>query len=504
MQQLPSSFKAFWGESRTVAKFLGMYQREAATGGRKRFSWVTARAVRPIWGLLLILASGLSAGAKTEAEISKSNPTSHSAGVLLSGGRQTNSVDRIEWTFQADGQLRIPDGRGLATPKTHVEAKLVFFERDLSSGSEATWGEKLGPGGLRWYETAEMTATIDGERVSSTLRPDRRLMVVQFWNWEGVLWCPQGPLTRAELDLIRQSAGVLLLDNLLPSRVVRPGEKWSLPEFPLASLLGLENVENATVEATLLEIVGDVARVEFVGKLHGAAEAVSSEIRLKGRYQFSLSKGRIIWLGLAYQESRPPGPIAPGVDLIAKIAITLRPESDCPQLQAQELAQIRTLGKPELHLEEESPDGFWRLKYERGWHITALTERMAILRLVDRGTFLAQCKISPANQRTRPQSLAQFQADIREALGKQFGQFLNASELRSSAGTPIYRVEVRGYAADVPVVWIHYWITSPSGEALVVSFTLEEVLRDRFADADKRLLNGLVLRADRVAARNQR
>ncbi len=487
-----------------MAKLLGSYQREPETGRRECFSCVTGKAVRPIWVLLLIFGLGLPAGAETEGDISRNTPASRPAGVLLSGGRQTNSVDRIEWTFQADGQLRIPDGRGLATPKTHVEAKLLFFERDLSPGSEASWGEKLGPAALRWYEAAEMTATIDGERVSSTLRPDRRLMVVQFRNREGILWCLQGPLTRAELDLIRQSAGVFLLDNLLPNRVVHPGEKWPMPELPLAALLGLEDVANATVEATLLEIVGDVARVEFAGKLHGAAEAVSSEIRLKGRYQFSLSKGRIIWLGVAYQEIRPPGPVAPGVDLVAKIGITLRPESDCSELQAQDLARIRTFSKPELHLEEESPDGFWRLKYERGWHITALTERMAVLRLVDRGTFLAQCKISPANQRSRPQSLAQFQADIREALGKQFGQFLNASELRSSAGTPIYRVEVRGYAADVPVVWIYYWIAAPSGEALVVSFTLEEVLRDRFADADKRLLDGLVLRADRVAARNPR
>jgi len=494
----------FWGDFGTVRKLSGICQKEEETRGRECVLRVRRKAVTAFGGLLFILVSGVLAGGKAEGDTSKTDPSTQPAGVLLSGGRQTDSVDRIEWTFQADGQLRIPDGRGLATPKTHVEAKLVFFERDLLHGSEATWGEKLGPGGLRWYEAAEMTATVDGERVSSTLRPDRRLMVVQFRSWEGILWSPQGPLTRAELDLIRQSAAVFLLDNLLPNRVVHPGEKWSLPDLPLASLLGLENVENATVEATLLEVVGDVARVEFAGQVYGAAEAVSCEIRLKGRYQFSLSKGRIIWLGLAYQESRPPGPVAPGVDLIAKIAITVRPESDCPQLQPQELAQIRTLGKPELHLEEESPDGFWRLKYERDWHITALMERTAVLRLVDRGTFLAQCKISQANLRTRPQSLAQFQADIREALGKQFGQFLNASELRSSAGTPIYRVEVRGYAADVPVVWIYYWITAPSGEALVVSFTLEEVLRDRFADADKRLLDGLVLRADRVAARNQR
>jgi hypothetical protein len=456
-----------------------------------------------LWAFLVTFSFALLLLEKVGAESSKGTSLSHPGGLLLSGGRQADSVDRIEWNFEAEGQLRVPDSKGLATAKTHAQAKLIFFEKDFHGPSVEVGREAVGPAALRWYESAEMTATIDGAKISAGLRPDRRLMVVQFQNLEGVLWNPQGPLTRAELDLIRQTAGALLLDSLLPNRPVLPGEKWPLPEVPLAALLGLENVQNATVEANLLETVGDIARVEFAGKLHGAAEAVSTEMRVKGRFQFSVSKGRIVWLGLAYHETRPAGPIAPGVDLVAKIAITVRPDAECPQLQPQELTQIPITVRPELlFLEEECPDGFWRLTYDRRWHITALSERMAVLRMIDRGTLLAQCKISQANLRNRPQTLAQFQADIRDALGKQFGQFLTASELRSTAGTPIYRVEVRGSVASVPVVWIYYWVTAPSGEALVLSFTLEEELRDRFVDADKQLLDGLVLRADRVAGRN--
>jgi hypothetical protein len=208
-------------------------------------------------------------------------------------------------------------------------------------------------------------------------------------------------------------------------------------------------------------------------------------------------------LGLAYQEVRDPGPVAPGVNVICKLAVQVRPNAPCAELADESIGKLSLSAKPELlALEEESPDGFWRLAYDRRWYLTALTDKVTVLRLVDRGSYLGQCKISRAAMRGRPMTLAQFQADIRDALGKQFGQFLQASELKSTAGTPIYRVEVRGVVADVPVVWIYYWVGSPNGEALILSFTLEEGLRDRFAEADKELMNGLHLRADRVAARS--
>lgn len=423
--------------------------------------------------------------------------------VHLKPSEPSPRADRVEITLEGEGKLLARQGSKVESVPAKVGAKFSFWERPLK-GQIGEAPSEVVRAGIRWFDSAETTGQVGGQPVQIALRPDRRLIFAKVHRFETTLWSSSGPLTRGELDLLRPTPISLVTEELLPSQPVRRGDKWSLPAEALAVIMGLEGVASANVEATLLEVVGDIARVEFSGRVEGAAEAMSTQLSVRGRYQFSLSKGRIIWLGLAYHEKRDSGPIAPGVDMVTRIAVQVQPEQECQQVEDPNLILQAFQPTPDLLLlEEESPDGLWRLQYDRRWHFTALTEQMAVLRMVERGTYLAQCKIARAQPTKDAISLAKFQADIRDALGSQFHRFIHASELRSTAGTPIYRVEAQGVVSGVPVVWIFYWIRGPQAEALVISFTLEQALYDRFAQADRELLEGLKFRVEEVALRSR-
>ncbi|MCS7236660.1 MAG: hypothetical protein NZ899_00125 [Thermoguttaceae bacterium] len=435
-----------------------------------------------------------------------SNPAFSNLGlgqqISLRASPASSLPDRVEVTYEAEGKLVVRETGRVQTLPMKVQAKFVFFERRPEIQQVGGVNGNSLRVAIRWYETAETSGTVDNQPVTAKLRADRRLVALRADQTEFALWSLAGPLTRAELDLLRPTCGTVVLEDLLPAQPVQKGSKWELPGQALASLVGFDGLVSSDVEATLLEIAGDIARVEFGGKVEGASEAMSSAVSVKGRYQFSVSQGRMVWLGLAYHERRDPGPIAPGVDVVTKVAITIRPGVDCPQIADLRLVEAAINPRPEdLFLEEEPPGQLWRLHYDRRWHVTALTDRFCVLRYVDRGSYLAQCKIARANRPQQGMSLAQFQADIREALGKQFHRFVHASELRSVAGTPLYRVEAQGLVGDVPVLWIFYWIANPGGEALVLSFTVEQSLYERFAQADKQLVEGLKFRVEEVAAR---
>ena len=107
---------------------------------------------------------------------------------------------------------------------------------------------------------------------------------------------------------------------------------------------------------------------------------------------------------------------------------------------------------------------------------------------------MAQCNVAalPGGQ-TKPISLAEFQQDVQQTLGKQFGQFTNASESTNEAGCTVLRVVARGTVSQLPIQWIYYLIADPKNQRVSLAFTLEQSLEDRFEHADRELVTALRL-----------
>jgi hypothetical protein len=87
----------------------------------------------------------------------------------------------------------------------------------------------------------------------------------------------------------------------------------------------------------------------------------------------------------------------------------------------------------------------------------------------------------------KPTTLAEFQEDVRKALGDNFGQFAKASEQSNPQGGRLYRVVATGQAAEIPIEWHYYLVIDAKGRQVSLVFTLEQSLVEKLGEADQRL-----------------
>jgi hypothetical protein len=73
----------------------------------------------------------------------------------------------------------------------------------------------------------------------------------------------------------------------------------------------------------LKEIQGNAAKIEFRGKVQAAVGGVSTELDVQGRCKFDLTQQRITWLALLIDEKRSIGHVSPGLDVVARLQMTI-------------------------------------------------------------------------------------------------------------------------------------------------------------------------------------
>ncbi len=344
----------------------------------------------------------------------------------------------------------------------------------------------------RFYDKAEAVIKVDKGGEKPNLN-GRQLLAVEVTDKGRTIYSPQSPLTSEQLELIDLPGDSLLIEALLPPSAVAVGATWKHSDQLLASLLGLDAVSASEVQSELTEVKDGLAKMSLTGTVQGAAGGVSSEMEIKAKYDFNLKQKRITWFALLIKEKRGVGHIGPGLDVVAKLIMTIESTSESKQLTATAIAAL-----PKKSLSEATqmtvlgPGGKWRLAHDRAWHVTTADPAVTILRMVDRGELVAQCNISPLPpQGEKPLPLAEFQADIQKSLGQSFGQFVHAAETTRVDGSTVYRVVAEGIVSQLPMRWVYYHITGKDGQRVALAFTLESELVERFAEADRKLATGL-------------
>jgi len=453
---------------------------------------------RPPLNGLLLLAALCGAAASSLAAGDPQTCTLHSK-------RANEALDRVEVLLEVEGHLKVGDAVSLegakATPlKMSAKATLSYDEKTLAVPE--------GPEGVlrsvRSYEKAEATIHIGNDEIRPMLREERRLIGVEATGPETTLFSPRGMLTREELDLVDPPGNSLVLDRLLPEKAVAVGDGWKLPDDVLAAICGLEEIGSNDVTSTLVAVDDGTARMEMAGRLAGVVTGLSTKIEVKGKYSFEIKAGRITWFALLIKEDRTPGPIGPGLDVVARLRMKVVPGADSARLTSRALEGLPLEPTAELErLSYAPPDGTWQVSHDRRWVVVSEHENTAVLRMVEEGDYVAQCNIASAPRPNGESAtkLPDFQEDIRTALGKSFKQFVRASESTGEAGKHVYRVEVSGEVSDVPIQWIYYLLGDPQGRRVVAAFTIQGEMVERFQEADQELIRTLRLGDPKVAAR---
>ncbi|MHB8902278.1 MAG: hypothetical protein ACYC6Y_26260, partial [Thermoguttaceae bacterium] len=223
---------------------------------------------------------------------------------------------------------------------------------------------------------------------------------------------------------------------------------------------------------------------------------------VRAKCQFGLVARRITWFGLLIQEKRSVGHVGPGLDVTARLQAKITPIEESPQLTDGALSGLTLEPADEnCWLAYASQAGGWQLMNDRRWYVTSQDAKSVILRMVDNGTFVAQCNVStlPQVDMEKLPSLSKFQEDIQGGLGKSFGQFVSARQETNGLGYRVFRVVVDGMASEMPIQWVYYLIADQGGRQLTLVFVVEAELAERLAGADEQLA-GAVQFTDRATA----
>ncbi|MCE5268166.1 MAG: hypothetical protein LLG00_09805 [Planctomycetaceae bacterium] len=433
------------------------------------------------WSCFLVVACVVSTFA------AETKPT-----VTLQSRRAEGQTDRVVVLLEVGGDLKArPDGKQLQRTRMSGVDRLTYQETVIQTADDRLRA-------LRYYEKAESSVKFKDDSLRSSLPSDRQLVGVAVDLPKATLFALGGPLQREELEVIDILGNSLLLDNLLPDKPAAVGDTWKPNDKLMAAILGLESVTRGDVQCKLTEVTDEVARIELAGRVEGRFSDTSARIQLRGKFRFDRRTNRIDWFALLSKENRTAGQVTDGFDVVVRLQMTINQQSPCEQLAKA------TKSHPNLEPTSEAtqlgyqpPSSRWRVSHDRHWYLGSDSKDVAVLRRIDAGALLAQCNASalPKRDPDKLLSLAEFQADVREALGKNFGEFVEASETVNQAKHRILRVVVHGVSRDkseeLPIRWIYYHVADQQGRQAALTFTVQQEHVEQFADADKPVVDSL-------------
>jgi hypothetical protein len=400
---------------------------------------------------------------------------------------EEGSCRRVQVALEVRGELRLnADGKQVVSLPLEVEGRLIYDERILVATAEP-WERQA----VRDYKEALAKIKAGKGVVNRSLAPDRGLIMALAKDTESLLFCPREPLCREDLDLIDVQGNSLLVDTLLPADAVATGDTWKPDERWLARLFGWDMVTQSDVTARLASVTDRVALIDFSGRMDGSSGGVATEIELNGKANFHLDQRLMTWFAVSLREKRAIGHAEPGFEVTARLRMAMQPSATPPALADGQLAIPRRTDRASVDLLSfQSDHADFRLIHDRRWRSMIDRHDLSVFRLVDRGDLIAQCNISelPEFEPGRHLSLDEFRADVQQKLEQQFGQIVEASQTEGEGGNRILRIVVSGMASEIPIQWVYYHISNDQGRRAALAFTFESKLVERFAEADRTLV----------------
>ncbi|HEX5269740.1 MAG TPA: hypothetical protein VFW33_04595 [Gemmataceae bacterium] len=232
-------------------------------------------------------------------------------GVLLAGGRApADETVRLKELFPADyqyhvstrvtltGQLTLPppdkDKKPVTLP-VKGSSTIEYDERVLDAKDDAVSRT------VRVYRQMDFDRKVGDQAQTSTLRPEaRRLVLLREKQFKGP-FCPEGPLTPGEIDLVRTDVFTPALAGLLPDGAVKPGDRWMAQNSAVRELTDLDGIDGR-VECKLIDVRTlrgrRCAYVTLSGTVKGTNEDGRAEHRLDGSFYFDLESNQLTYLSL--------------------------------------------------------------------------------------------------------------------------------------------------------------------------------------------------------------
>ncbi len=411
--------------------------------------------------------------------------------------KSTQTV-RVRSVVELSGEVRLSNSPKSSTKQTKnvtVESRSTL---DFEEQFRLTADREKRSSSIRHFNEASAESLIAKQNASTALRNECRAVYSTFVDGVPRTNCLESPLTNNERDLVQGVIATMYIDQLLPGTPVKIGQSWDLPEDAIKALFQLDSVQESKVTVRLTEADEKKAQLEINGQVAGAARGVPTQISMNGKAQVDRTAVMVSWLAVVIDETREIGNAEPGFKITARVRILRAPLEKLTAGETLEEIESKVADLDSLQMSEfQSSDGGFRFLAERYWSIMSENQLETVMRLIKQNKIVAQCNITnlidtePGKQLT----LEGYQADIRQALGESFGQFLESGESLTESGLRMVRIASSGEVEQVPVQWINVHLSNDEGRHVSLAFSMDAANAEIFAAADSQIAGAFEFQA---------
>lgn len=402
---------------------------------------------------------------------------------------ESGDIHQVTAQFEHTGVVIVDNAgqdEGARTVPLKVVAKLDFDQRFT--------GKKQDLQAIRIYRETKADIKIDKGSTKSALSDENRLIVarIQPSSFQRLQMASiSDVLKQNELELIRNPADPLSFVHLFNKRNVKTGDKWKISSEAIADFLAVDHVYENEIELVLKSVTKNVAKIHIVGSIKAEVDDVTTEMQVSGFSLIDLEKKQLTAIRTNIRENRSPGQVAPGFEGQTKIALKVSPKISVPELSDDALSKTKAK-RIERKLKWESDQGNFQITHDPRWRVIASETDAAVLRYLDNGELLAQCNVVtlPSRPADQPLKLADFKSEVEKIVAaEESADVIDSQELKTTNNLTALRVQVDGIESKVPITWIYYHVANSDGRRLTFAFTMERAMADRFATADRVLVD---------------
>jgi hypothetical protein len=398
---------------------------------------------------------------------------------------------RFRLEMKLEGEQRVAREGQTASLPLKMTATHEFSERVLDLAATG-----LPQKSARVYETARVTIARTSDVSERSLRPERRLLVAQRAKEEQLVYAPSGPLTREELE-VTEHLDTLSLTGLLPGKEVGVGETWKVGNAIAVALCAFEGLGEQDLTCKLESVQENVATVRVTGTASGIDRGAGVKLTVTASYRFDLKQSRLVSLEWKQKDDRDQGPASPATAIEVTTTLTRSVIDQPPTLTDVALVSVPDgLEVPAtmLGLCYHDPKSRFDLVYGRDWVMVGHPDDQLVLRLMDRGDFVAQVTLTPWTKAEAGKHLSgeEFKAAMAETPGWEPEEELQAGEVPLEGGCWGYRLSTGGKLDGLKVTQSFYLVASPQGEQVVLAFLMTPAQVQKLGTRDLSLVGGVL------------
>jgi hypothetical protein len=406
---------------------------------------------------------------------------------------------RVQLAMNLTGELKVPGGAKPLPLKANAEHDYV--EKILVA-------DGAGPRkAARLYRVAKSHVGVGDTRTERTLDAEHQLIISQVAAERALCYCPSGPLTRSELELVSEHLDTVALLGVLPTEPVefvpangdQPMKQgsWKVSKAAAQALGQFEGLIEHDLTGKIVAVSEGQVRFALSGSATGIELGAQVKLTIAAEGKYDLVAKRLVEVTWTQKDARDLGPVNPATNVETTVQVRRTPTEEPKELIPTALTSVPAgLDAPPAGMQyllyTEAKKRF-ALMHERGWHLVGQPGEQSVFRLLERGDLLAQATITPWEKADAGKHLSvdEFKQAVNAAPGWELEAGVEEGEIPTDAGKYVYRVVTKGALDGVKVVQIAYLVANSEGDQAVIVFTTKPVSLPTLGTRDVAFVNAL-------------